>query len=85
MPDMIPTAMAEATRLTRDGRLAEATAVIQRALRGATGAGHSPMSPADSAARLQEYRSGGENSDRTTRHRHFPYSSGRPRKISYSR
>lgn len=50
MPDMTPAALAEATRLTRDGRLAEATAAIQRALRGATGASRAPASPAGPAA-----------------------------------
>ena len=46
MPDRTQDPMTEATRLTRQGRLAEATALIQRTLDG----GHSPTATADDTA-----------------------------------
>ena len=42
MNDQMQTGMAEATRLTREGRLAEATEAIQRALRGEFSAADAP-------------------------------------------
>jgi poly(hydroxyalkanoate) depolymerase family esterase len=50
MPDVNYGAMAAATRLTRQGRLAEATVAIQRALRGDAGAQSASVSPADAAS-----------------------------------
>ena len=45
MNDQMQTGMAEATRLTQEGRLAEATEVIQRALRGDFSAADAPSGP----------------------------------------
>ena len=49
--------MLEATRLTQAGRLLDATAVIQRALRGETGQ-PAPVGPADTAADGTHARTG---------------------------
>ena len=50
MPDRNQDPMTEATRLTREGRLAEATALIQRVL----GGGQSPTATADDTAGAEE-------------------------------
>jgi poly(hydroxyalkanoate) depolymerase family esterase len=53
MQRVIPQAMVAATRLTRDGRLVEATAAIQRALRGETDPEDAPASPAGGDAPIE--------------------------------
>lgn len=49
-PSGMPPEFAEATRLTGAGKLAEATALIQRMLNGGGGGGAAPSAPADPAS-----------------------------------
>ncbi|NOG69045.1 PHB depolymerase family esterase [Roseicella sp. DB1501] len=49
MTAILPASMLEATRLTRDGKLTEATALLQRLLQGEVPAGAAPASPGTAA------------------------------------
>src|SRR5450755_3192012 len=55
MDERMRAGMAEATRLTREGRLAEATALIQQTLRGAFPANGTTVTPDDNIIDAEFY------------------------------